>query len=196
VKELETERLRLRHLEAGHIEPIHRAIYGDPEVCRYFCGETRSIERTRAWFGYRSYQSRDEEFGLLAVVLKGGGEVIGLCGLQAYVGHWLRLESEPGRSDNPLEVELTYAFGRAYWGQGYAAEACRPMIDYAFRDLRLRRLVTGCHPDNDRASRLQDRLGMRKERNLHPDWPGWVGILDNDTIEPRADAAPASSTAD
>ncbi len=179
---LETQRLLIRHFEANDLPAIHRVVYGDPAVCHFFCGQTRSIEQTRAWLAYRSYESQHSEFGLLAVVRKDGGELIGLCGLQPYVGHWLILESVPDHTYYPLEVELTYAFGQAYWGQGYAGEACRAMIDYAFRELRLRRLVTGCHPDNVRASRLQQRLGMRRERNIHPQWPGWGGILDNDRV--------------
>ena len=55
------------------------------------------------------------------------------------------------------------------------------MIDYAFEDVRLGRLVTGCDPENERAGRLQTSLGMRKERNVHPDADPaeHIGILDN-----------------
>jgi RimJ/RimL family protein N-acetyltransferase len=55
------------------------------------------------------------------------------------------------------------------------------MIDYAFREVQLDRLVTGCDPLNERAARLQTSLGMRKVRNIHPeaDDGEMVGILDN-----------------
>ena len=118
------------------------------------------------WIIYRSHHSRGNDFGLLAVELKTQRRVIGLCGLQAYVADWLRTESEPQRVDHPLEMELTCAFGRRYHGQGYATEACRAVIDFAFGELKLRRLVTGCDPSNAAAVRLQARLGMRIERNL------------------------------
>jgi RimJ/RimL family protein N-acetyltransferase len=178
MKILETERLRIRHFEVDDLVAIQRAVYGDPDVCHYFCGPTRTLEHTERWLRYRGYESQNSEFGLLAVTLLDTGELIGLCGLQPYVGDWLIMEGEPEhRTFAPLEVELTYAFGRAHWGQGYATEACRAMIAYAFGDLRLRRLVTGWHPENVRARRLQDRLGMRQVRNLHD--AGSVGVLDN-----------------
>ena len=186
MKVLETERLLIRHFELGDLEAIHREVYSDPEVCHFFCRNTRTLEHTERWLRYRSYQSEHEQWGLLAVVPKETGEVVGLCGLQPYAGLWLSLESTPEdlRKYAPLEVELTYAFGKAHWGKGYAYEACLAMIDYAFRDLRLRRLVTGADPANVRARKLQARLGMRRERNLKADSPDTEteGVLDNDRI--------------
>jgi RimJ/RimL family protein N-acetyltransferase len=181
MKILETERLLIRHIEIGDLDAIYRGVYSDPEVCHFFCGATRPIEQVREWIPFRSYQSRHEEFGLMAVVINSISELIGLCGIQPYAAPWLVLESEAGQQYPKVEVELTYAFGKAYWGNGYAQEACRPMIDYAFDDVKLGRLVTGCDPQNHRARRLQDRLGMRRERNTHPDAePGETfGILEN-----------------
>ena len=85
------------------------------------------------------------------------------------------------RRFNPVEVELTYAFGKAHWGKGYAYEACVPMIRYAFDDVGLWRLVTFVDPANHRARKLQDRLGMLREPSLHPDDAGATyGVLYND----------------
>ena len=176
---IETSRLRLRHFEPRDADDVYAAVYSDPEVCKFYCGETRSRDSMDEWIIYRSHQSRGNDFGLLAVELKSAERVIGLCGLQAYVADWLRLQSEPDRVDHPLEVELTYAFGRAWWGNGYATEACRAVIDFAFNNLKLRRLVTGCHDENVAAKQLQDRLGMRRERNLLGTFCETVGILDN-----------------
>jgi [ribosomal protein S5]-alanine N-acetyltransferase len=181
MKVMETERLLIRHFEPGDLDAIYAAVYSDPEVCRFFCRTTRPIEQVREWIPFRSYQSRHEEFGLMAVVVKQTGTLIGLCGIQPYYEPSQVLASEAHRPYVLVEVELTYAFGKQFWGQGYAQEACRAMIAYAFEDVRLGRLVTGCDPENHRAARLQDSLGMRKERNVHPDAaPGeLVGILDN-----------------
>ncbi len=181
MKVLETERLLIRHFEPDDLDAIYAAVYSDPEVCRFFCGETRPIEQIRAWIPYRGYQSRHDEFGLMAVVVKATSELIGLCGIQAYVAPWQILEDEPDRPYPLVEVELTYAFGKSAWGKGYATEACLPMIDHAFTDAKLGRLVTGCDPLNQRAARLQERLGMRKVRNIYPDANEGelVGVLDN-----------------
>lgn len=185
MKVLETERLLIRPFEMDDLAAIHREVYSDPEVCHFYCRDTRTIEHVERWLHYRRYQAETEEFGLMAVVVKDSKQVVGLCGIQPYVADWVILEStpEPWRRFPSFECELTYAFGRAHWGKGYAYEACRAMIDYAFRDVKLRRLVTGCDPENHRARKLQDRLGMRQEPNLHPDWIGTTeGVLDNDQI--------------
>src|SRR4051794_19100018 len=179
---IETQRLFLRHFEPRDVEDIYRAVYSDPEVCRYYCGETKDRSAMPEWIIYRSHQSRGNDFGLLAVELKSERRVIGLCGLQAYVADWLRLGSEADRLDHPLEVELTYAFERRSWGQGYATEACRALIDFAFSELKLRRLVTGCDPKNEPAMRLQTRLGMRLQRNMLQKFCDMVGVLDNPTL--------------
>jgi ribosomal-protein-alanine N-acetyltransferase len=179
---VETHRLRLRHFEARDADDIYVAVYSDPEVCRYYCGETHSRESMDEWIIYRAHQSRGNDFGLLAIEVKELGRVIGLCGLQAYVADWLRMESEADRLDHPLEVELTYALGREFWGKGYASEACRAVIGFAFEELKLRRLVTGCNPENLRATRLQERLGMRRERNVLGRFCAMVGVLENPLV--------------
>jgi ribosomal-protein-alanine N-acetyltransferase len=179
VNPVETSRLLLRHFEPRDGDDIYHAVYSEPDVCKFYCGETRERDSMDEWIIYRSHQSRGNDFGLLAVELRSERRVIGLCGLQAYVADWLRMESNPDRVDHPLEIELTYAFGRAYWGNGYATEACRAVIDFAFDELKLGRLVTGCADANVAARRLQDRLGMRRERNLLGTFAETVGILDN-----------------
>jgi len=183
---LETSRLLLRHFEPRDADDIYEAVYSDPAVCKFYCGETRDRESMDEWIIYRSHQSRGNDFGLLAVELKSESRVIGLCGLQAYVADWLRMESEPDRPDHPLEVELTYAIGRTWWGKGYATEACRALIDFAFAELKVRRLVTGCNDPNMAARRLQDRLGMRRERNVLSMFCETVGILDNPIMTKKA----------
>lgn len=72
------------------------------------------------------------------------------------------------------------------WSGGHGAwvmrEACRALIDFAFNELKLRRLVTGCDPKNERAMRLQARLGMRMEGNVLQTFCNVVGVLDNPNV--------------
>jgi hypothetical protein len=104
-------------------------------------------------------------FGALAVTLREGGTLIGYCGLQLY------LCERPGRSTP--EVELFYKLGRPYWGRGYATEACREVLRYAFEELRLPRIVTCTHRENVRSVALLRRLGMR----IEPDPTDAEGVL-------------------
>ena len=40
--------------------------------------------------------------------------------------------------------EFGYWYGRPYWGQGYATEAGRPVLRFAFDDLGAGRITRGC----------------------------------------------------
>ncbi len=56
--------LRIRHFALDDLAAIQREVYGDPEVARYYCRQVRSIDKTREWLHYRSYESQRSEFGL------------------------------------------------------------------------------------------------------------------------------------
>ncbi len=182
MKALETGRLGLRPFTDDDME-IHRIIYSDPEVCRFYCSHTRTEQETREWLIHRRWQTRNEdELGFLAVVRKVDSQIVGLVALQLAVATWLRFEDEPDTEFHPIIVELSYAIGRKYQRQGYATEACRALIDYGFREMRLPRLTNGVVPDNIPSWRLCERLGFRKVNNLHPDGTGYVWILDNELL--------------
>ena len=178
MKSLETERLALRPFTRDD-EEIHRHVFSDAEVCRYYCGDTRTLEETREWLIHRMWQAKGGDLGFLAVVRKVDQAVIGLVALQAYVGTWIVWEDEPDARFSKVEVEYSYALGRSYWGNGYATEAGRALIAYAFKELRLERLVTNIDLDNSRSIGVVKRLGFRITRNLNPESPGIIATLYN-----------------
>lgn len=85
--------------------------------------------------------------GALAAVLRTSGQVI---------GYLLFHEVEPGA------YEIGWVFHRAHWRQGYAYEASRALMQYAFETLGARR-VTAETVDPIRAAGLLKKLGMRLE---------------------------------
>jgi RimJ/RimL family protein N-acetyltransferase len=182
MRTLETERLLLRPFTLDNVAEIHRQVYSDPIVCEHYCGKTRALEETRQWIAYRIWQLKDSQLGFLAVERKADRELLGLVALQHYVASWIVWEDAPSLPFATLEVELTYALGRAHWKQGYATEACRALIDYAFRELRIPRLAYAVSGANPNSYNLMRRLGFRLGKNLHPDAVGKddvVGVLEN-----------------
>ena len=179
IKNLETERLILRPFTVGDLEDVQREVFSDPEVCQFYCGKTKTPEETAEWLAYRITEWKYSRFGRLAAVLKESQTFTGFVGLEAYPNSYSRFPDEPPPRYNEVEVELSFAFGKRFWGNGYASEASRAMIRYAFEDLRLRRLVGGAALENERSRKLQERLGFRVELNAHPDWPGYVTALYN-----------------
>lgn len=60
-------------------------------------------------------------------------------------------------------AELGYWIEPGSWGQGFATEAGRRMIEFAFTELGLHRLHAGVLPFNTPSARVLRRLGFRRE---------------------------------
>lgn len=147
---IETSRLILRTwLLPADVEPL-AAMYGDPEVVSMLPFGVRSVEQTREIIARMVADYEREGLSLWPVVLKSTGALIGTCGL---VG---------SRTDKT--AELGFAFGREYWGQGYAFEAARATIDFGLQVLGKREIFALVQPENQRCVRLVNRLGMRFDR--------------------------------
>ena len=144
-------------------------------------------ERWLRWtmLGYGEMASLHQPpYGDRAVVLREDGRLIGSCGYVPSLGPFDQLASYGDRgSGRPLspEVGLFYAFAPRWRGLGYATEAARALVEYAFRDLRLRRVVATTEHVNQRSERVMERIGMRIERNPYaePPWFQVVGTIDN-----------------
>jgi RimJ/RimL family protein N-acetyltransferase len=179
---LETSRLVLRFF-ARTDEEIHPLVFADPEVAVPFCRTTRTLEQVRDWLVCRAVQATTDEFGFWAVERRADGALLGLVGLQAYVPDWIVWPDDPEATYHRIEVETSYAFGRVHWNHGYATEATRAVLDYAFGVLRLRRIAYAVDAANTRSVHLMRRLGFRELANLHPDAEGdFLGVLDNDLL--------------
>lgn len=155
----ETARLILREFRETDYEDIFQHVYADREVWGQYSGIGDDPDEIRRRFLNRCYQPTSAEFGFRAVQFKETGRVIGQIHLEPHV---LDTRAIPGDAPSPfgsIEVELAFAFGKEYWGQGLAYEASLPMIHYAFRELRLPRLVGGALADNTRSIALHKRLG-------------------------------------
>jgi [ribosomal protein S5]-alanine N-acetyltransferase len=178
---LATERLVLRPFTRDD-EAIHRLVWADPEVAGpYSGGRSKSLEQVREWLVHRFLQAAEDDLGFWAVIRAADDALLGLVALQPYVPWWIVWEHDPAARHRRVEVELSYALGRRYWGNGYGTEAGQALIGYAFDTLRLARIAYGVDAANTRSVGVMRRLGFRLERNLHPDGAGAViGVLDND----------------
>lgn len=62
-----------------------------------------------------------------------------------------------------VQAELGWVLDPAFTGHGYATEAVRELLRYAFEELKVRRVVADCFLANEASWRLMERLGMRRE---------------------------------
>jgi ribosomal-protein-serine acetyltransferase len=61
------------------------------------------------------------------------------------------------------KVEIGYWIGRAFQGRGIMTDACRAVVDYLFRELRLNRVEIQCAAGNSRSAAIPRRLGFTLE---------------------------------
>src|SRR5262249_43815522 len=125
-------------------------------------------------------------YGERAIVLSQTQQLIGAVGFVPCLNAFSLLPSlRPMCADaarlSSTEFGLFWAVSPVYQRQGYATEAASAMVDFAFRELRLHRIVATTTYGNRASRRVMEKLGMRIETNPYPD-PPWlqvVGILDN-----------------
>lgn len=158
--ERETERLLLRRWRVGDGAPF-AAINADPEVMRFIghghvLGRGLSDDLIARFEGEWTVRG----FGLWAVAPREDPDaLLGFCGLT--VPMFL--------PDVLPAVEVGWRFARSAWGQGYATEAARAALEFAFEEHAMRDVITIIDPENDRSLRVAEKLGMsRRADRLHP----------------------------
>jgi len=165
-----TPRLVLRPFTEDDIPAAHQVFESHPDVWKYDPGFERTYEQRAEIIRRYAANNDPKGEGTLAVTIT-NGTLIGYVGLQLYI--------LPGEPVSTPEVELYYKLGRNWWGQGYAQEASQRMLDYAFNEMRLARIVTVTQKENTPSLKLMARLGMNI-KDAPPTWPGEVlGILNN-----------------
>ncbi len=193
VPPLETERLLISPFTIDDLDAIHQILDIDL-VTADFGNEGANTRREREqWLQWTvlSYEElaklNQPPYGDRAVVLKQTQQVIGACGFVPCFAPFGQLPSLRSTSQdavahfNSPELGLFYALSPAYQRQGYATEATRALIDYAFTQLDLRRIVATTTYENVASIAVMRKVGMRIEKNPYPD-PPWfqvVGILEN-----------------
>jgi Acetyltransferases, including N-acetylases of ribosomal proteins len=147
---LKTERLLLREYTPDDW-PAVLAYASDPEVLRYRAAAPATEADVKASLARLQEQRRAQPRSRfeLAVALQGSGAVIG----------WLPILL--GREFEDAEIGWTLA--RAHWGRGYATEAARAGLAFAFETLGLHRVWARCQPENVASWRVMEKLGMRRE---------------------------------
>ena len=64
------------------------------------------------------------------------------------------------------EWEVGWAMHPAEWGKGYATEAAWQVMNYAFKELNVHRIVAFCHAENRASVRVMEKLGMHNDGRL------------------------------
>ena len=149
---IETQRLLLREMTPADRPALCR-ILQDSEVMYAYNGPF-SDEEVDEWLERQLARYRQWGYGLWAVVLKATGEMIGQCGLT--------LQQWNGRE----MLEAGYLFQRSHWHQGYATEAARACMDYAFGTLNSHLVCSIIRDNNLPSQQVALRNGMTRQAGV------------------------------
>ncbi len=151
---LTTERLIFREFSESDWSAI-LAYQSHPLYLRYYEWTHRTEEDVREFVQmFLDHQQQVPRIKFqLAVVLKVTGELIGNCGIRL-------------KSADAHEADIGYELNPEYWGQGYATEAARAIVQFGFTRFRLHRIWSWCIADNTGSARVLEKLGMRQEGRL------------------------------
>lgn len=142
---LKTDRIGFSEWCQNDIE-LAKLLWGNPEVTKYICtsGEFNDIDianrlnteiLNKSMYGVQYWPI----FELVTT------DLIGCCGLR------------PHKTD---EYEIGFHLRPEYWGQGYATEAAKAIINYAFSALKAKKLFAGHNPNNTVSQKVLNKLGF------------------------------------
>lgn len=158
---LRTDRLLLRRWRHGDRKPF-AAMNADPEIMEHF---PTTLTRAESDALADRLDARFEElgFGFWALEVARTGQFIGFTGLSVprFEAHF-----------TPA-VEIGWRLVRSSWGHGYASEAARRAIRFAFQDLGLSEVVSFTTTTNRRSQAVMNRIGMTNDPADDFDHP-WI----------------------
>lgn len=169
---LETARLVLRRTTHADLDALAEA-YCDRDNMRYF-PQPFTRDDVAAVIERKLMRYQRDGVAKWAVVLKSTGEVAGDCGLLIQ------------QVDGIEEMEVGYVFARRFQGQGYATEAARASMQYAFEKLGHTRIISLIRAENIPSRRVAERNGLKVEKEtLFHELPHLVYAAHRNSWVPR-----------
>jgi len=174
--ELHSQRLIIREFRQSDYEAV-REYENNPEIHRYekevipLEAETRAfIDEALTWS-----QENPRTHYRLAITLPADDIVRGRISLTL-------------NFSEIREWEIGWTLHFDYWGNGYASEAAKTMLAFAFEELHAHRVVAFCNAMNSRSEGVMKKIGMQQDGRLRETrwWNGgWMdefvyAILDKD----------------
>jgi len=128
----------------------------DAEVARYLYEEPLSPEQTRDSLTRKmaatAWANEGDWLGA-AVVERASGRTVGDVAL-----HWV--------SERDRTAEIGFILDPRCQGQGFATEAARALVDWAFTAAGIHRVIGRTEARNVASARVLEKLGMRREAHL------------------------------
>ena len=147
---LETARLALRAWTVDDAEALFE-ICRDADVMKYIGTGSpyQNLDDVRSVLEKIAAHHAAHGYGRMAVIEKSSRKIIGSCG-------FAHIESQG-------EIELGYLLSRDAWGKGYATEAARACLRYAFETLKFPQLIALTAPPNTASQHVLEKIGFTSQ---------------------------------
>lgn len=168
-----TERLALRRFTLADADDL-LALDGDPRVMRFLEQGVKSRAQIEAEVlpRFLAYCHRYQGFGFWAAHTRRDGRFIGWFGLRPVMPIAAAMVDWPDARPGDIRVAaLGYRLCASAWGQGYATEGVRALIQWAFTDLGVRQIVATTMAVNTASRRVLEKAGLTYACTVHLDWP-------------------------
>ncbi|MBN8828180.1 MAG: GNAT family N-acetyltransferase [Sphingobacteriia bacterium] len=145
--EIQTDRTLIRPFKKQDLLSLH-ILHSDPELMQHMpFGQRKNVEKTKQ--DIENYISFYDKYGFskMAIIDLSTNDLIGRAGY-SYLP-----ESN--------ELELGYLLAKEYQGKGMATEVGKALINYAFNNLKLNRLVAFTSLENFASQRVLEKCGMK-----------------------------------
>lgn len=151
---LKTERLIIRDNLESDLE-MHHKLMSDREVMRYIQDiMTTTIDESKKnlEFSIEEAGKEDRMCYFFAMEEKATGNFVGAIGFTIVE-----------KAVDYGVAEMGYFALKDYWGKGYVTEAAKAVIEFAFSEVRLHKMLAGCNALNTKSENIMKKLGMNKE---------------------------------
>lgn len=154
-----TERLTAREWELSDL-PFALELWGDPDVTQLI-DRRGKLSRDQVVQRLNDEIDRQKIHGVQywALFETKSGQFVGCSGLKPWT-------FTPGDTPGEKNYELGYHIVKRCWGKGYATEAAKGAIKYAYEKLGLTKLYAGHHPQNANSKKILLKLGFRHTEDV------------------------------
>ena len=146
--ELKTERLTLRPVQPGDETQIHEYA-GDRDITMMFWLPNETMDETIAFVRSSAAEWDSPDQTDFEFVILHEGRIIGGC------------DADLGHSEDRSYATLGWIIHKAYRNRGFASEAARALLDFAFTRLAVDKVYAQCDILNPASFAVMRHVGMR-----------------------------------
>lgn len=162
------ERVMLRDIEENDWEDVHQ--YASQSiVCKYQPWGPNTIKESQSFVkeAIKDFNKSPRTRFVFAIIEKQNEKMIGVVEFN--------IRDEINRNG-----EIGYIIHPMYWGQGFATEVAKLIVNFSFYELNMHRIYATCDPRNIASSKVLEKIGLTLEGRMRQDLllkDGWRDSL-------------------